>query len=446
MKPFFATCLFICTFFFSAGAFADIVVKGDLPRRADIGFSVSASDNRLTIKEIKIESAASRAGLIAGDVILSMNGKSYEHDFEARDQLRRLNGEEEVQITVQRMGSEMQFNFVPDAVPFVDVDNAITIYDVLDTKDGSRLRTALSHRQDLSKPMPLVVLIQWVSCGIVTDDMQAELKAVMESLPLAIYRVERSSDGDSEGPACHELDYNTEIRHYTAAVLEIARNRIIDRSRVYLYGSSLGSTVAPLVAQELKRKGLQVAGIIVQGGGALTHVERMINFDRINLERRDDRNFRSIHEEMISRIVFQTEYLLKGRHPDEIARDSDTMARVRNDILGLSKHTHYGRPFAWHQQAAGHDFLEAWLDVAAPSLIAFAEFDQFEMEHGHRLIAEVLNREYPGIADYVMLPNINHFNDFHTDIDQAYFRAEGVPAIKLLALHMVQWLRKSLKD
>ena len=47
-----------------------------------------------------------------------------------------------------------------------------------------------------------------------------------------------------------------------------------------IYGSSLGSTTAPLVAQ-----GKKVAGIIVQGGGAVTYLERMINFDRLYLER-----------------------------------------------------------------------------------------------------------------------------------------------------------------
>ncbi len=274
--------------------------------------------------------------------------------------------------------------------------------------------------------------------------LQPELKTVMDALPVAILRVERSSDGDSEGPACHELDYNTEIRHYTSAILDIVGNRIVDQSRVYLYGSSLGSTIAPLVAQELKRKKLLVAGLMVQGGGGLTHVERMINFDRINLERRNDREFRSIHEEMMPRILFQTEYLIKRRHPDEIARDGDAMARVRDDILGLGKFNHYGRPFAWHQQAASHDFLEAWLDVAAPTLVVFAEFDQFEMSYGHRVIVDVLNREHPGIADYVELPNINHFNDFHTDVDQAYFRADGIPAIDLFASEMVKWLRKGL--
>jgi len=444
MKSLSAVGLLWCIHILSTSAIAGITVEGDLSRRADLGFSVSASDNRLAIKELEEGSPGARTSLIAGDIIVSVNGKTYAHNFEGRDLLRRLNGGETVSIVVQRAGSELQFEFVPEETPFVDTENAHTIYDVVETKDGSRLRTALSHRQDVKGPMPLVVLIQWVSCGIVTDDLQPELKTVMDALPVAILRVERSSDGDSEGPACHELDYNTEIRHYTAAILDIVGNRIVDPSRVYLYGSSLGSTIAPLVAQELKRDKLQVAGLMVQGGGGLTHVERMINFDRINLERRNDREFRSIHEEMMPRILFQTEYLIKRRHPDEIARDGDAMARVRNDILGLGKFNHYGRPFAWHQQAASHDFLEAWLDVAAPTLVVFAEFDQFEMSYGHRVIVDVLNREHPGIADYVELPNINHFNDFHTDVDQAYFRADGIPAIDLFASEMVKWLRKGL--
>jgi len=183
---------------------------------------------------------------------------------------------------------------------------------------------------------------------------------------------------------------------------------------------------------------------MIQGGGAVTYFERMVTFDRQNLERREGRVFEDIHEEMLAKILFQTEYLIKGRHPDEIAKDSPAMAKARDNILGMGPYNHYGRPFSWHQQAATHDFLEAWLDVRAPSLIAFAEFDQFEGRHGHKMIAGVLNRVSPGIAEYVELPGINHFNDRHSDIDQAYFRAEGTPAIDILAGHMVDWLRKNL--
>lgn len=426
-------------------ALAEFSVEGDLPRRAEHGFSVSVENKRLAVAEVVAESPAAAAGLAAGDIIVSVNGQSYAHDFEGRELLRRLDGGVEARLAVTRDGAERSLVFTPDSLPFLDHEGVNTRYGAFRASDGSVLRTALSRRQGLGGPLAVVALIQWVSCSVVTDRVPPELQAVQEALPVAIYRVDRTASGDSEGPACHELDYDTEIRHYTEALLHLAGDPSVDRSRVYLYGSSLGSTEAPLVAQALKRNGLQVAGLMVQGGGGVTYLERMITFDRINLERRADRDFRAIHEGMNARIQFQVEYLGKGRDPDEIAGDGPAMEAVRGDILGLDELNHYGRPFAWHQQAARHDFLEAWLDAAAPTLVAYAEFDQFEGQHGHRVIVDVLNREHPGLAEFVLLPHINHFNDFHTDADQAYFRAEGISANQLLASHMVNWLGRQLQ-
>lgn len=423
---------------------AEVTVEGDLARRAELGFEVSGNGGQLSVAEVSEGSPADRSGLISGDVLIAINGQNYTHNFEGRDLLRRLDGGNEVTLNIEREGSTAEISFIPETLPLDDPEGVRTFYGGFKTADGAHLRTALSYRENLSGPLPVVALIQWVSCGIVTDNMVAELKTVMAALPVAIFRVERSSNGDSEGPACYELDYNTEILHYTEALLDLAKNADVDASKIYLYGSSLGSTMAPLVGQKLKQEGLQVAGLMVQGGGAVTYVERMINFDRQYLERRDGREFENIQEEMSDRILFQSEYLIKGRHPDEIAKDSPAMKRVRDNTLGLGTNEHYGRPFAWHQQAAKQDFLEAWLEVSAPSLIAFAEFDQFEGRHGHKMIVEVLNRVTPGLAEYFELENINHFNDLHTDIDQAYFRAEGTPAIDVLAAEMVRWLSENL--
>ncbi len=91
---------------------------------------------------------------------------------------------------------------------------------------------------------------------------------------------------DGSGPACEELDYDTELRHYVEAFKKLLGDERIDASRVYVYGSSLGSTTAPLVAAQLEEAGFDIAGIMVQGGGAVTYYERMFNFERIYLERR----------------------------------------------------------------------------------------------------------------------------------------------------------------
>lgn len=256
--------------FLCVPAGADFSVQRDLPRRADPGFSVSGEGEFLMVKEVVAGSPAHQAGLLRGDIIAAVNGRAYDRDFEGRDLLRRLDGGANVELTLERDSEELKITFVPAAVPFTDTAGIHTVYDGFATSDGSRLRTALSYRQGLSGPLPVVALIQWVSCGVVTDKIVPELQTVVETLPVVIYRVERSSNGDSKGRACHELDYNSEIRHYSEALLDLGKSPAVDRARMYLYGSSLGSTVTPLVAQALKRNGLQVAGLMVQGGGAVT--------------------------------------------------------------------------------------------------------------------------------------------------------------------------------
>ncbi|MEE8295559.1 MAG: PDZ domain-containing protein, partial [Sphingomonadales bacterium] len=197
---------------------AEVTVEGDLARRAELGFEVSSSDNILAVSEIEAGSPAAVAGLFKGDNIVKINGLTYGKDFEGRDLLLRLDGDKEVILNVGREGAMAEISFTPETLPFDNPEGITILYNGFKTSDGAHLRTALSYRENLSGPLAVVALIQWVSCGIVTDTMVLELKTVMEALPVAIFRVERSSDGDSEGPACHELDYNTEILHYSEAL------------------------------------------------------------------------------------------------------------------------------------------------------------------------------------------------------------------------------------
>ena len=113
----------------------------------------------------------------------------------------------------------------------------------------------------------------------------------------------------------------------------------------------------------------------------------------------------------------------------------------RNDILGMGETDQYGRPFAWHQQAARRNFLEAWAAVEAPVLVIFNEFDQFEARHGHKLIADTVNRLRPGSAAYVERPNIGHSDNRYASIDAAYSRTGGTPAWEEAAAIMLDWLR-----
>ena len=277
-------------------------------------------------------------------------------------------------------------------VPATESINGVaSIYRVVEVDDGSRLQSIITLPEGDPSPRHPLLFTQWVSCGSLEHRAGSNSSELLATLArdsgLALVRVERTAL-DESGPSCAELDYDTEVEHYTEAFMQLLDDEHINASRVYIYGSSLGSTIAPLVAMQLQNEGVDIAGIMVQGGGAVTYLERMLTFDRIYLERRpesvapDD-----IHDDFLRRARFQYEYLVAGRHPDSVADDNADMASIRNDILGLNASDHYGRPFTWHQQAARHNFLSAWAQIQAPVLVIFNSFDQFEARHGHKLIA-----------------------------------------------------------
>ncbi|MBT8471086.1 MAG: hypothetical protein KJN99_00680 [Marinicaulis sp.] len=320
-------------------------------------------------------------------------------------------------------------------------------YGVVETRDGAKLRTIVTTPDGTHGPLRPILFTQWVSCGTI-EFRNAEniLATLAKESGLALIRVERASDGDSIGATCGTLDYDTEVAHYIEAFAAVLADSRIDPSEIFIYGSSLGSTTAPLVGKELQDMGFDIAGVAVQGGGAETYYERMLTFDRHYLERRpDDVAPEDIHSEMISRARFHYEYLINDRHPDDIASDSAAMANVRDDILGLGETEHYGRPFAWHQQAAKKNFLAAWAAIDAPVMVIFNEFDQFEAEYGHKVIVEMVNRLRPETATLIVQENIGHSNFRYQDIVSAYPRKGGETAWAQTAKILVDWF-KSLSE
>jgi len=328
-----------------------------------------------------------------------------------------------------------------ESIPGVD-----SHYRTVEMADGSRLTAIISLPAESTSPRHPLLFTQWVSCDSLEyrsgSNSSELLAALARDSGLALVRVERSAL-DGTGPSCENLDYDTELAHYTEAFTQLLEDERIDAGRVYLYGSSLGSTTAPLVAKRLQDGGFDIAGIVVQGGGAVTYLERMLNFDRIYLERRPDAVAPAdIHDEMLRRARFHYEYLVRKRHPDDVASDSSEMAAVRADILGMGDADHYGRPFAWHQQAAAHNFLAAWAALDAPVLVMFNAFDQFETRHGHELIADTVNRQRPGTATFVERPNVGHSGNRYATIEDAYAWRDGTKAWQEAAEIMVDWLRK----
>jgi pimeloyl-ACP methyl ester carboxylesterase len=327
-----------------------------------------------------------------------------------------------------------------DAKPLVSLPRLETEYGVVRTSEGIRLRSILTRPAGSPGRLPAILLSQWVSCASLdfAADRPNLLRDIAEQSGMVFVRIERAGTGDSEGPACSALDYETEVRHYREAFDQVARHPWVDPERIVIFGNSLGSTTAPLIAE-----GKKVAGIAVQGGGAVTYLERMIAFDRLYLERSGRYSPGQIHEEMLRRIPFHVEYLVNGKTPEQIARERPELAGVWQSIRGGAEAPqHYGRPYAWHQQAAKKDFLEAWTKVDAPVLVIYGEYDQFETRHGHQLIADTVNRLRPGSATFIEVPKADHEIELYASAEDAYAYRNPPVRREMLVQPLLDWARR----
>jgi pimeloyl-ACP methyl ester carboxylesterase len=284
----------------------------------------------------------------------------------------------------------------------------------LDTEHGelrvgeARLRTYVTRPEGHTGRLPAVLFVQWLSCDTIEQKADAKdgwsvmLRRLMTESGALWMRTDKSGVGDSRGVACDKLDYETELSYHRAALAALRARTDVDPKRVVVYGASMGSNYAPLVAADQP-----VAGVVVWGGGAVTWYERMLRFERNALELGDTPP-EKLTSEVNARARYFARYLLGGESPDAIANSNPELGKVWARIVGTSAEGHYGRPFAFHQQAQRQDWAGAWARVEAPVLALYGEYDWFESRDAAALIADVVNRARPGTAEFRVLPATDH--------------------------------------
>ena len=315
-------------------------------------------------------------------------------------------------------------------------------YGSLDVGDGVRLRTILTRPDNLERP-PVVLFVQWLSCDTVEIPPDRDngwlqmMRGMVRDSGWAVMRTDKRGVGDSQGGPCSELDYKTELADHRAAMATLARRTDIDASRIVVFGASMGSRMAAQVAAGAPG----VIGVLGWGGGSKTWFERMQAFDRNALEL-GDTDAAEIATRMREHQAFYAQYLLKGMDPPSIIEADPAMAAVWSDIVGTSADAHYGRAFAFHQQAQQQDWTAAWGEIAVPVLMVMGEFDWFENRAGHETVIRIVNRQRPGLARFEVIPQMDHHFTVFPDARAAFRGDGGRGDAKPFLEHALGWLQE----
>jgi dienelactone hydrolase len=317
----------------------------------------------------------------------------------------------------------------------------VTTYGTLTLRDGVKLQTIITRPANAAGRIPAILFVHWLSCDSVAvssdprDGWSAMMRRIVRESNALVWRTEKRGVGASEGD-CASMDYDTELADHREALQQLRRRPDVDPRRIVIYGGSIGGTYAPLLAADT-----DVAGVLVWGAGATTWAERMLKFERNALEL-GGTDPKQLAAEITTRYRFLDRYLIEGRTPAQIAAADASLGSVWPRIVGTSANGHYGRPFAFHQQAQKADWAAAWSRVRAPVLALYGQYDWFESHDAVSLIARIVNSTTPGRGTFIEVPGMNHHFEIYPDAQAAFREENGQvnpdPAVDA----MLAWLRK----
>ncbi|GAB5541305.1 MAG: alpha/beta hydrolase [Sandaracinaceae bacterium] len=287
-------------------------------------------------------------GLAVGDVLVAVEGEPVEGP---RALVRALSGGASYRVDYLRRGRRRRARVERLPYPAERVRGARVRYGDVDV-GGHRVRTILASQDESA---PIVMFLP----GIRPESVDW---ALAEHLPVArfahglaeagfsLLRVDRFGLGDSEGPPCATIDFETE-----RAIYEAALDALPTGAELFLFGHSVGGMLAPLLARRRDLRGVIAYGTSPRRWGACL---------RDGIDRQ-----------------------LRLRGVDEAEIDAQ-LERFDADPFEDGR---YGRSRAFHTQLDRARLDDAWRALDAPALFLVGECD-WVVDEAEQVEAAVLAR------------------------------------------------------
>ena len=321
----------------------------------------------------------------------------------------------------------------------LETDPALDIrYDSVVSSLGHRQRIIITQPRGAVGKLPSIILVPWLSCSSVEvlnrplTGMNRLLGGILRESGFLALRVERPGVGDSEGPACSQTDFKTELAGERAALTALKAHPHFDADRLFMLGMSLGGGLVAVVAE-----GERVRGIVSVVGVVKTWYEHMMEHERRRLTL-SGAPPAEVNDAMKAFAELYTEYLIRGRTPGEVIRERGQLAKYWYDEPAAQ----YGRPAAYYSQVQQLNLEAAWAKIRVPTLIVAGEYDWIMSQDDYDRMAELVNANAPGNATLVRWPRASHELVQYPSRKAAFDEKGGTFDDALIGV-VVKWLRKT---
>jgi pimeloyl-ACP methyl ester carboxylesterase len=383
-----------------------------LPRRAFLGAQLAPdgeafSEQGVLVAGVAVGSMVALAGVEAGDRLVSVAGSPLRNLCEMAFALRDAGRESEVEIVFQRAGQRLAKTVATQSAPREVIEGQEVNYEQIESS-GALLRSIVTMPLD-GKARAAILFLQGIACesidyGVAPDEPIACLIHGWASAGYLTMRVEKRGVGDSEGAACPEADFETELADHRAALAQLAADPRARGLELFVFGHSIGGMVAPILASERA-----LSGLMVYGSSTRNWLDCVVASTRRQYE------MRGLSAAKIEEIL--------GSLRDRVARE------------GLN-----GRSAAYHRQLEALDLPAVWRQVkGSPRVLVLCGEHDWVLSHDEQMeIAKLMER-----SEGIDLPGLDHMLGWHAsreDSMSAYGQGHYDPAILQATL---EWLERS---
>lgn len=369
-----------------------------LPRHATFGAALADKPAGTTVSRVIPGSAASGAGIQAGDVIVRLGDRPTPTVAVFLQTIHGLHAGDAVDVQVKRSTENLTFHVVMGSPPNESDPAVTTLYEAV-AVDGTLRRTLVTLPKGKTGNLPAVLFMGGIGCYSVdtaADPENAYMRLAhdLSRAGFVTMRVEKSGVGDSQGGPCFDTDFAAEERMYAAALTALRSHANVDGARVYLFGHSIGTVEAPRLALQQP-----VAGVIVAEAVGRDWPEYEVRNLRRQLELGGSTPAET-DRALLEKQICMNRLLLEKQ--DEPAIEADLpFCKVPNGVYPVAA--------PYMQQVAAVNIIEAWTKIAVPVLAIYGQSDVVTEADDHRRIVDVVNAHHPHSATYRALAGMDHF-------------------------------------
>lgn len=396
---------------------ADWAVADQLKRRANIQASFKLLPTAgVEIRKFRENSALQAGGFEVGDRILSINDTNISGQAVWDDMYDSLVADNNYTI-VARRGTKVftkQVVFAPvekESYQGIDVTYGSIVNDY-----GIRQRYILTKPSKAKGKLASIFVVGGLSCSSIestpgrSSNYIRVLRDLVTKSNMLVFRLEKPGLGDSEGN-CSQTDFATELNGLETALEWLKAQTFVDTSKIVVYGNSMGSAIAPYLANKY-----DLNGVIADGTFYRSWFEHMLEIER------RIKTMQGLSQSDVNTQI--TQAYIPMYYGMLVEKKSYAQLISANPLLGkynyhAAEHM-YGRPMSYYHQVQDFDFAGEWAKVKVPVRIRWGSNDWIMSEADNHMIVQALTSAGNNDVEFYNYPGLDHWSTIHASATDSF--------------------------